>query len=493
MAGKLIFDPFLGRLRRRDVPSQTGHSGKVLGTDGDEQTLPAWQAAGGGGGDVYVRVYWFESIASGSSGTLSPPSGGTIVLDQWPEGVDALAVELDASGKPTWQTPAEDDGTPVTATLDASGNWTLSGAPASYPVGIIFCYRTTVEDLDDSKTIAEVELEADAGVGGSTGSIDNAVLRADGTGGGTAQGSALKVEDVSTGGTQDHVQAKADDGASSNLALVLTPLGNGAFIVGPPPDGTTVGGNARGQYAVDFQRARSAADKVASGYCSAILGGESNKATNQYSLAGGINNWSTHVGTVALGYGNVASGNGGAVALGMGNNATGSYGSGAIGNYCRAAGYYTFACGAGGDAHIRAMWAHGANNSADYGYQDFRVLMTKEISTTDATDLLALQNYVCDLRDLSTWFCVLRFVARQDGGVSGYAERRVCIKREGTATSLVGSVQTIGTDYWEAGLATPAIAVTADDTNEALRVTITQANATSTRWTCLVDAVEVRY
>ena len=52
------------------------------------------------------------------------------------------------------------------------------------------------------------------------------------------------------------------DTTNSNIAIV--PNGTGA-IVASIPDGTTVGGNARGQYAVDLQRVRYNANQVASG------------------------------------------------------------------------------------------------------------------------------------------------------------------------------------------------------------------------------------
>jgi hypothetical protein len=175
MAGKLKFDPFLGRMRLRDVPTKAGTSGKFLHSDGVVNTLPDWDDApgAGSGGDVYVRAYWFESVAGGTTGNLSAPTGGALVLDAWPDGVDALATELDAGGKPTWETPATAGGVAVTVALDADGDWTLSGTPASYPVGIVFCYRTQMDDLDDSKTLAETGLDWSDTLLGHTGDVDN--------------------------------------------------------------------------------------------------------------------------------------------------------------------------------------------------------------------------------------------------------------------------------------------------------------------------------
>jgi len=178
VGGRLIYDPILGRMRRRDVPPKAGYAGKFLHSDGVDATLPDWQTpeGSGSGGDTYVRALWYHTVGAGSSGSLAAPAGGTLVLDAWPEGVDALATELDAGGKPSWETPTEADGTPVTVALDAGGAWTLSGVPAAYPIGIVFCYRTKVADLQDAYTLDEAEpepapqgetvLQAGAAVGG---------------------------------------------------------------------------------------------------------------------------------------------------------------------------------------------------------------------------------------------------------------------------------------------------------------------------------------
>lgn len=52
----------------------------------------------------------------------------------------------------------------------------------------------------------------------------------------------------------------------ANMALVLSPRGTGALIAGPMPDGTAVGGNARGQYAIDLQTYRTDATQVTANY-----------------------------------------------------------------------------------------------------------------------------------------------------------------------------------------------------------------------------------
>lgn len=150
-----------------------------------------------------------------------------------------------------------------------------------------------------------------AGVAGSTGSTDNLALRADGAGGATLQSSDLSIEDVSTS-TANNLQLKNNHAGQTNSSLVLTPKGSGAVVLGPRPDGTTTGGNARGTYAVDLQIVRSAAGYVAAGNYSGVLSGYSNYAASGYDaavMAGGhLNGVSSYFGFVGGGENNVASG-----------------------------------------------------------------------------------------------------------------------------------------------------------------------------------------
>lgn len=75
------------------------------------------------------------------------------------------------------------------------------------------------------------------------------------------------------------------------------------FILGQE-DGTVAGGNARGEGAVDLQTARSAANQVASGNLSTIVGGTNNRAYGvgvfvgggSGNVAGGLDNYQTIVG-----------------------------------------------------------------------------------------------------------------------------------------------------------------------------------------------------
>ena len=70
-----------------------------------------------------------------------------------------------------------------------------------------------------------------AGIGGSTGATDNAILRADGTGAATLQNCDLNVDDATTT-TQNNVAITNQHSGQTNSALVLTPKGTGLLLSG---------------------------------------------------------------------------------------------------------------------------------------------------------------------------------------------------------------------------------------------------------------------
>jgi hypothetical protein len=120
----------------------------------------------GYGGLIYVKSLWFELVNSGASGTLTPPSGGSIVLDQWAAGVDALASQTDG-GIPNYISPFAADGSIITATLNSAGEWTLSGTPSAYPVAIIYVYKIALVRFDVDQSLGGIELIQNINIGES--------------------------------------------------------------------------------------------------------------------------------------------------------------------------------------------------------------------------------------------------------------------------------------------------------------------------------------
>jgi hypothetical protein len=139
-------------------------------------------------------------------------------------------------------------------------------------------------------------------------------------------------------------------GLESNGALYLQPAGTGA-LQAQATTSSTVGGNARGANAVDWQTTRSAANQVASGAYSVICGGGSYGAPAG-NAAGGIacftgggwaNTSGTQASTVAGGNNNTATALNTAILGGSGNNAIGNAYSSIVGGQSNTgAGFFSF-------------------------------------------------------------------------------------------------------------------------------------------------------
>jgi hypothetical protein len=79
--------------------------------------------------------------------------------------------------------------------------------------------------------------------------------------------------------------------------------------------------------------------------------------------------------------------------------------------------------------------------------------------------------------------------SKSDGTAVASYMRQVTIKNVGGTTSIVGTVNTIGTD--EAALT--SIAITADDTNDALDIAVTGIASETWRWAATVFGIEIAY
>jgi hypothetical protein len=140
------------------------------------------------------------------------------------------------------------------------------------------------------------------------GTVDNAIVRANGTTNNAIQGSSINIDDATTS-TQANVAITNQHAGQTNSALVLTPKGTGALIAGQKPNGIATGGNARGSNSVDLQTFRVLATEVASGNESVISGGTNNTASGFRSIVSGGN-------------GNIASGDYSVISGGLDNRST---------------------------------------------------------------------------------------------------------------------------------------------------------------------------
>jgi hypothetical protein len=325
------------------------------------------------------------------------------------------------------------------------------------------------------------------GIGGTLGTVDNAVPRADGVGGFTVQGSDIVIDDATTS-TQNNVALTNQHSGQTNSALVLTPKGTGALIAGPKPDGAASGGNARGTYAVDLQLQRNAAVQVASGSNSATLGGARNTASGSYSVSFG-------------GLQNSVAGNGSAVIAGnhIGLTGASSASGDCSGVFCSRSStasvdHSSIVGGLDASANRYAMQAHSAGAfSAQGDAQRARFVMRGKTTTNAAVELFlngsATRLTIPSGKVLGLTINITGI--KSDGSAVAHYLRQYCLKNvSGTCTEVYAPV-TIGTD----NAAGTSIALSAYDVGavEALKVEVTGITSEIWRWVASVDAVEIAY
>ncbi len=310
----------------------------------------------------------------------------------------------------------------------------------------------------------------------------------------------------------------SENTTATNSALVLAPKGTGAFILGPKPDGTTTGGNARGAKAVDLQLSRTAATQVASGGESVICGGKNNTASgaqsvicageantcialgsiicsglsNQCSaadynaLVGGVsNNVSATLAFIGAGRSNLASGNASVIAGG---------GDGAIGNTASASnsailgGSSALANRIGMQAHANGSFS-GTSGSGDAQRARF-VLRCKTTTNTGVEMALNGATTYLGIPSGKIIACTINITgSKSDGTAVAHYLRQYCVKNIGGTSSQVYAPVTIGTD----NAAGTTIALSANNADDTLRISVTGITSETWRWVASVDAVEVAY
>lgn len=105
------------------------------------------------------KILYFQSI-SAATGTITKPTNSTILLDQFYEGGDAI-VETLVNGQPSEQSPVTAGGAVVSvSSFDASGNYTLSGTPSSYPVALVYILKIKAVDYQNLVTANIMAMES---------------------------------------------------------------------------------------------------------------------------------------------------------------------------------------------------------------------------------------------------------------------------------------------------------------------------------------------
>jgi hypothetical protein len=253
------------------------------------------------------------------------------------------------------------------------------------------------------------------------------------------------------------------------------------------------GGNARGIDSVNIQPDRSADNQVASGDRSVCVG-DNTRASNLGCVAIGNFALSTGSESIAIGasfsatFGTANASGTQSIAMGRDTLASGQA-SIALGINSDATQFQSFACCSGQATAINSFAAGAVNASLrdEFAARPFASVYWGG-QTTDANATIlnlgaAATNRFTIAANTALAVDVLLVARRSDVADKWLVARRFLgIRRDGSNnTSLIGAVQTLGTDQSD-GSPTWTFTLTADDTNEALQLEVTGAASETVQW-----------
>jgi len=322
--------------------------------------------------------------------------------------------------------------------------------------------------------------------------VDNAVLRADGTGGATLQASSIIITDnytSSPNATVNHASLQAT-GNTTNVSVSIVPKGTGSFTM-QVPDGATAGGNARGINSVDFQRTRNSATQVASGENTFLGPGVNGTASGDRSVAFNAGQstgndsfaWrgtSSGAGSLSLAGSSLASGSN-AVAIAFAAQATATFAvSCGVGTDASAEG--AFGCGREANARIYGSFAFATKGDVNGRGNKQMMMMLLRASTTGTTpaELFATgsANRLAIPSGKVCQFFIMISGSKNDGSAVATYCRLYALKNVGGTTSEIFAPQTLGTDTATG----TSIAITADNTNDSLKIECTGISGETWQW-----------
>lgn len=443
---------------------------------------------------------------------MKQDTGGTVTLQAATSGtatatVPAIAgvVSVELKGADIASATTTDLSTATGDFVDVTGTTTITGL-GTLAAGIERTVRFTGA-LTLTHNATSLILPGAANI--TTAANDRAIFRSLGSGNwlcvsyNKASGAAVVsggltnfTESTGTYSTQTYVRLIATN-AATDVNAIFSPKGTG-YISAQLPDGTATGGNQRGSRAIDLQLQRGAADRVASGTRSCVIGGYGNKASGFDSIAIAGNYNTVTAKQAIVGGANCTASGPYAVCFGFSSTASGYY-SVAIGKYCTADFYGSVAFGKSSNCRGTSCFAFSSGAfSASGGAQVRAYVLRKQTTdntagqaiTTDgnaasSTNQVVLKNNSC------ITFRALISVVRTDA-TSGWTNRSSWVA-QGAAARDANAASTIVTTVTPTVISnTPGytLAVDADTTNGCLRFKATGATGHTLNWVVHVEISE---
>jgi hypothetical protein len=317
--------------------------------------------------------------------------------------------------------------------------------------------------------------------------------------------------------------------ATTNADFAIVPKGTGA-ILADIPDNTTAGGDKRGANALDLSTKRAAANQVASGASSIVLG-ENARASGSNTIAIGlggigsissgsasisIGNWTTASGTQSFSSGSRCDATGlSSVSIGgyqygattaSGESSFASGGATASGDYSLSIGPGNIASGrhsvaTGINSHtfgIIGRQAHSSGVESTQGDSQASKFILRERTTGNTATTLTSDSNAAGttnqviLSNQSAYGFTGTIVGKQSGSTNACMWKVTgLIARGANAASTTLTFSSVDVVSNAPAWGTPTLA--ADTTNGGLRVQVIGAATTNIQWTAVIETTEVIY
>lgn len=285
-------------------------------------------------------------------------------------------------------------------------------------------------------------------------------------------------------------------GFSNTASGTRSTVGGGSSNVASKTN-ASVGGGATNTASGTEAYVGGGGDNTASGANSFVGGGDTNKASGIQAAVGGggVNVASGIASTISGGGDGTASATYSTVAGGSKNSATAQGSTVSGGTENTASGLYSWI--PGGYRCTAPLYGMGAWASGFFvAAADCQVIyLHARNTTTDATPTDLFLNGSSNRLVIPSgyiWALMIEVLGVSDDGTKGaHYCRKVTITNIGGTTALMGAVSTIGTDQeTDAGL---DVTITADDTNDAVDISVTGLAATNMRWTAHIQGLQEKY